>query len=138
MEGWLAMATLRGFSKSVAMSRGCPQGGVLSPLLWCLVVAELLTRLREGDVYSQGYADDICLLVVGKFPNTVSGFIQWALHTVELWCDELGLSINPNKTGFVAFTRKMKLPGFFEPHLFGMTLHHSMSIKYMGVILDSD
>ena len=119
------------------MFRGCPQGGVLSPLLWCLVVNELLVRLNEGGVYSQGYADDICLLVVRKFPNTVSGLIQWAFHTVELWCDELGLSINPNKTGLVAFTRKRKLPAFLEPSLFGTTLHHSMLVKYLGGTLDS-
>jgi len=34
---------------------------------------------------------------VGKFPNTVSGLIQWALYTVELWCGGLGLSVNPNR-----------------------------------------
>ena len=45
--------------------------------------------------------------------------------------------VNPDKTGLVTFTIKRKLPGFFEPHLFGMTLHRSMSIKYLGVILDS-
>jgi hypothetical protein len=32
---------------------------------------------------------------------------------------------------------RRKLPGFCEPHLFGTTLHHSMSVKYLGVILDS-
>jgi len=68
-----------------------------------------------GGVYAQGYADDICLLAVGKFTNTVSGLIQWALHTVEAWCDGHGLSFNPDKTGLVAFMRKRKLPGFFEP-----------------------
>jgi len=119
------------------VSRGCPQGGVLSPLLWCLVVSELLARLNEGGVYSQGYVNDICLLAVGKFPNTVSGLIQWALYTVETSCDELGLEVNPDKTELVAFTRRRKLPGFFEPHLFGTTLHRSMSVKYLGVILDS-
>jgi hypothetical protein len=74
---------------------------------------------------------------VGKFPNTVSGLIQWALHTVEIWCDELGLLVTPDKTGLVAFTRRRKLPGFSEPRLFGMTLHRSMSVIYLGVVLDS-
>jgi hypothetical protein len=67
-------------------------------------------------VYAQGYADEICLLAVGKFPNTISGLIQWALCTVEAWCGELGLSVNPDKTGLVAFTRRRKLSGFFEPY----------------------
>jgi len=35
-----------------------------------------------------------------------------------MWCDELGLSVNPYKTGLVAFTRRRKLTGFFEPRLF--------------------
>jgi len=137
LEGQLATAALGDVSRSVAVSRGCPQGGVLSPLLWCLVVNELLVRLNEGSVYAQGYADDICLLAVGKFPSIISGLIQWALHTVELWHGGLGLSVNPNKTRLVAFTRKRKLMGFFEPHPFGKTLQCSMSVKYLGVILDS-
>jgi len=57
---------------------------------------------------------------VGKFPNTVSGLMQWAFSTVEIWCNEVGLSVNPDKTGLVAFTRKRKLRGFFEPQLFGV------------------
>ena len=48
LESRLATATLGGLSKSVGVSRGCPQGGVLSPLLRCLVVNELLARVNEG------------------------------------------------------------------------------------------
>jgi hypothetical protein len=73
---------------------------------------------------------------MGKIPNTVSGLTQWALHTTEVWCDELGLSVNLDKTGRVAFMRR-ELPGLFEPCLFGTTLHRSMSFKYLGMILDS-
>ena len=59
-----------------------------------------------------------CLLAVGKFLNTVSGLMQWALSTIETWCNENRLSVNPDKTGLIAFTRKRKLQGFFEPQLF--------------------
>jgi len=48
LEGRLAMAAFEGVTRSVAVSRGCPQGGVLSPLLWCLVVNDLLVRLVRG------------------------------------------------------------------------------------------
>ena len=47
LEGRLATAALGADSRSVAVSRGCPQGGVLSPFLWCLVVNELLARLND-------------------------------------------------------------------------------------------
>jgi hypothetical protein len=85
-----------------------------------------------GCVHAQGYAAGICFLAIGKFPNTVSGLIQWALSTVEEWCGELGLSVNPDKTGLVVFTRKRKVPGFFEP-FFGRVVQRSMLVKYLGV-----
>jgi hypothetical protein len=78
-----------------------------------------------------------CLLAVGKFPNTVPGLMQWAVHSVKVWCDGHGLSVNPDKTGLVAFTQRRQLPGFFEPQLFRMTLRCSRSTKYLGVILDA-
>jgi hypothetical protein len=90
-----------------------------------------------GGVYCQGYADDICLLAGGKFPNTVLELMQRALHTVEMWCNEVGLSVNPDKTNLVVFTKKRKLDDFFEPLLFGVTLHRSESVSYLGVTLDS-
>ena len=133
----MATAALRDVSRSVAVSRGCPQGGVLSPLLLCLVVDKLLVRPNQGSVYAQGYDEDICLVAGGKLLNMISGLIQWALYTVEVWCSGLGLSVNPDKPGLVASTRKRKLMRFLEPRLFSKTLQHSRSVKYLGVILDS-
>jgi hypothetical protein len=76
-------------------------------------------------------------MAVGKFPNTISGLMQWALHPVEEWCDGHRLSVNPEKTRLVAFPRRRKLPGFLEPRLFGMILRSSGSTKYLGVTLDA-
>jgi len=127
----VAVATLNGFSVGFTISRDCPQGGVLSSLLWCLVVDDLLARLSGGGVFIHGYADDVRLLTVGKFPNTVSGLTQWALSTTETWCNKVGLSVNPNKTGLIAFTRKRKLQRFFKPQFFGVKLSLSGSAKYL-------
>jgi hypothetical protein len=41
----------------------------------------------------------------------VSGLKQWALSTIEIWRNEVGLSVNPDKTGLIAFTRKRQLRG---------------------------
>jgi hypothetical protein len=76
LEGHVAVATLNGFSMTLTISRGCLQGGVLSPLLWCLVVDDLLARLSENGVFIQGYRDDICLHVMGKFLNMLSGLMK--------------------------------------------------------------
>ena len=64
-------------------------------LLWCLVVDDMITRLTGSGVYVytsiQGYANDIRILAVGKFPNAVSGLKQWARLTVETRCNDVGL-----------------------------------------------
>jgi len=54
LEGRVAVATLNGYFVRFKISKGCPQGSVLSPLLWCLVVDELLARLSEEGVFIQG------------------------------------------------------------------------------------
>jgi hypothetical protein len=115
LEGCLATATLSDVSMRVAVSRGCLQGGVLSPLLWCLVVDDLIARLSMGVIYCQGNVDDICLLGLAKFPNTAFKIMQRALHTVETQCGKVGLSVNRDKTDLVVFTKKRKLLHFFEP-----------------------
>jgi hypothetical protein len=60
-------------------------------------------------------------LSVGRreIPEHMSELMQRALHTVEKWCDEGGLSVNPDKTDLVVFTKKRKLDDFFQPLLFG-------------------
>jgi len=48
--------------------------------------------------------------------------MQWALLTLEIWCNEVGLSVNLDKTGLVTFTKKRNLPGFFGTQFFGVNL----------------
>jgi hypothetical protein len=77
-----------------------------------------------------------CLLKVGKFPNTVKGLMQLALLTVETLCYEVELSVNPDKTGLVSFTRKRKLPGFFKPQFFGVKLNPLLVGQVSGLFQD--
>jgi hypothetical protein len=56
-------ATLSGETLGATAARGCPQGGVLSPLLWSLVVDDLSGPSSNG-YYTEGYADDIGILIL--------------------------------------------------------------------------
>jgi len=51
--------------------RGTPQGAVLSPLLWVLVVNKPLSLLEEAGTKVVAYADDVVILLQGKFPQTL-------------------------------------------------------------------
>ena len=117
--------------------RGCPQGGVLPPLLWNMTVDDLLTKLNAKGYLAIGYADDIAILISGKFEETLGQLMDEAFRIVEKWCLETGLSVNPTKTGLVLFTRKRKLLALRLPTLFGVELELADKAKYLGVILDS-
>jgi len=63
------------------MARGCLQGDILSPLLWSLVVDELIEGLNENGCYTVGYADGIANLISRTLSNTLSELLQEALGT---------------------------------------------------------
>jgi hypothetical protein len=76
-------ATLSGETLGAAVVRRCPQGGVLSPLLWSLVMGDLLWELNGSGYYTVAYADDIAIHINGKFLQTVPEVLQTALCTVQ-------------------------------------------------------
>lgn len=118
-------------------NRGTPQGGVLSPLMWLLVVDELLIMLPRTGVRVVAYADDLVILASGIDLNTLSSITTNALNIVQNWAISKGLAVNPNKTELVLFTRRYKIPQFNLPRLNGIELQLGTKAKYLGLTLDS-
>ena len=106
LQSRIIRANLLSEVREVTATRGCPQGSVLTPLLWSLVVDELLIKLRQEGYYIQSYADDIAIVVFGKFLNTVTDLMNGGLREINNWCKKEGLGVNPQKTVIVPFTRK--------------------------------
>jgi hypothetical protein len=136
LESRNIVTTLSGETLRASTAKGCRQGGVLSPLLWSLVVDELLWELNDGDYYTVGYADDIAFPINGKFLQTVSEVLQTALCTVQQWCERTNLSINPNNMVVITFPMKRDIRGLEEPILFNNTIQLSSEVKYLGLMLD--
>ena len=55
--------TIKGITSTKSISIGCPQGGVLSTILWNVAFDNLLNIFTEGKVICVGYADDGSLLI---------------------------------------------------------------------------
>jgi hypothetical protein len=53
LESRNIVATLAGDTMRTTATRGCPQGGVVSPLLWSLVVDYFLWELNTNGYYSR-------------------------------------------------------------------------------------
>jgi len=82
LECRLVHISLMGSSLTAKVVGGCPQGGVLSPLLWNLVVDRLLSATNNLGFSTFGYAEDIVIIVQGKFTHTASKINQKFLNMV--------------------------------------------------------
>ena len=90
-------------------AKGCPQGGVLSPLLWNIVVDSGIALMEERGFDVQCFADDMVIVARGKFREIVLNLAQQALDLEERWAYSNGLSLNPRKTKIMNFTRRWSL-----------------------------
>jgi hypothetical protein len=59
-------------------------------------------------------ADDIAILIGQKFPNIVPELLEEPLSTLQQWCDQIPLSINPQEMVTVPFTEDRDLKGLKE------------------------
>lgn len=85
-------------------STGTPQGSVISPLLFNLVmiaVAESLSRINE--VKYTIYADDITLWVDGGSDAHIESTLQTAVDTIEGCLKGTGLKCSPNKSELLLY-----------------------------------
>jgi hypothetical protein len=126
-----------GSSITAKVMRGCPQGGVLSPLLRNLVVDRLFTVTNDLGFSTFGYADDIVIIVQGKFAHTVRENMQNALNMIAKWAVKEGLNISLHKRAIDPFTNRRMIEGLGPLKLHGKDLKMLDEVKYMGVILDS-
>ena len=101
-------------------------------LHYCGHLSSTICLPFSNGYYTIGYAD---VVVTGKFESTIQEVMASALALIKEWCVNTGLSVNPNKTILVPFTRKYKVnltPIIME----GTSIPYSGEVKYLGVILD--
>lgn len=113
---------------------GVPQGGVLSPLLFSVVLAAL-PQLLPKNVHISIYANDICLWTSGVQMPALQRRIQNALDVTERFFTERGMDISSEKTVFLPFTRK-KVKTFqltLNTQRIKRVSHH----RFLGVIIDN-
>jgi len=97
-------------NSSVAISRGVPEGGRLSPTLFGIFVADFIHELREkfpnatvthnGDIRWIGgilYVDDLCLI------STDAHELQMMINTCQTWREKARMQLNADKTKIMCF-----------------------------------
>ena len=114
---------------------GTPQGSVLSPLLFLLMVSDFPETVG---IKTSLFADDGAIWKTGRKVNLLHSAIQEQLKNISKWCDMWGFIINAKKTVSICFTRstkQSKLP--IELAVKAETVEHVRSAKFLGLIFDS-
>ena len=130
--------SLKYSTKRFKITKSCPQGGVLSPVLWNLVVNNLLNKqANEIPGYLQAFADDLVIITEGDDLAVIYERTQKSINSINKWCKNNGLNISSLKIEIIMFTwrRKWELPK--DLLLDGKTIDLSQSTKFLGIHLDT-
>jgi hypothetical protein len=129
---WRAACTGRNL---MAHSWGLRCPGVARRQAYCRCsCGALCWWFNRSGVNTQGHIDDIFLLTVVRFPDTVLGLMQRARHTVEVGCGERSVCrLIPTKLNLLY----LQVKDTSEPVFFGINSHRSLSVTYLGIVLDS-
>lgn len=80
-----ASITASGPSLTVNLTKGCPQGSLLGPLLWNATMENLLPTHLEEHTRIQAYADDIAIIVCGNSRTQIVSHAASALQRALTW-----------------------------------------------------
>lgn len=134
LSNWTAMITEQEITVTRPMEKGCVQGSVSGPVLWNLVIDELLKMDFGPRCHIQAFADDVILVVSGPTADYIQEQANSTLEQIIKWSHRAKLAFNPDKTSFVAFTKQARRVRLrFE----NIDIEPSTEIKILGVIVDS-
>ena len=83
-------------SVSVKISKGVPQGGVISPVL-LLIYTNYITEAIPPHVSITLHADDLAVWSVSEHISTATYRIQQTVKQIQKWTEHWRLKLNKNK-----------------------------------------
>ena len=114
------------------ISSGVPQGAILSPTLFNVMMSDLPC---STEVISSEYADDITIYCTGDDILTITNNIQAAINNFYKWTKDWGLSLNQQKTKCMLFTRKRIQP--IPLNIDNINIEYVREHKFLGVYFDA-
>jgi len=129
--------SLDGHELRIIVTIGCPQGSLLSPFFWNVMIDDLLRLILPHGADVLAYADDITITATSKNPNMAVQRLQDVFDVIKTWLAEVKLKINALKTVLIIFNkRKMALPAL-SLAVADQLIEPSCSARILGVTIDN-
>ena len=123
------------YSEVFEIDNGIPQGSVLSPILFSLMINDIFEDIPLGINYSI-YADDVALWCKHESQEQSHNLLQNGLHNVLQWSNKWGFSLSSHKTVAMIFSNK-KINNSFFFKIDNTKIAFKPSYKFLGMILDN-
>uniref|UniRef100_A0A3B5Q0T1 Reverse transcriptase domain-containing protein n=1 Tax=Xiphophorus maculatus TaxID=8083 RepID=A0A3B5Q0T1_XIPMA len=121
-------------SEKFFVENGTPQGSIVSPLFFSIVINDMFDNLESGMGFSL-FADDGAIWKRGKNLKFIVKKIQEAISIIEDWSFKWGFKISIDKTKTLFFTRK-KASENLKLQIYNHELERVREFKFLGLWLD--
>ena len=99
---------LNAYSSRQQITCCVPQGSILGPLLFLIYINDLASV--SSDLYSILFADDTNVFVTGDNLQSITAKMNDGLNNIVDWLCANRLSLNINKTKFMVFKPRRRIP----------------------------
>ena len=119
------------------VSKGVPQGGVFSPLLYIIYVMDIEQDIPSDHKLLQ-FADDIAIYnTTNDIENNITDF-EDSISILGRNLASLGLGLNSKKTLFLCFNRKRNfITDNLKINVNNTNIYASPSAKFLGIHFDT-
>lgn len=121
---------------SKVITKGCPQGSVVGPLLWNVLFDGFLRLPFEEGISARAYADDGLLLVKANSRPELMRKCTRALNMVMRWGEERKMTFSKEKTVMLLLKGKL-VERFIRAEMGEAVIRCSEETKYLGVVIRS-
>jgi exonuclease III/ribonuclease HI len=122
------------------LDMGVPQGSVIAPILFSIMLHDLDKELGKPGLFITLYADDLavwmdCNSLSSKGRHLWLKRFQSVINSIQNYMKNNGFKLCPEKTSLMVFTRKFKSRKDFYITINNCRINPSITTKFLGVVL---